>query len=111
MPHGQACNRGSGVLPFPQTNLQTGKRRPALVVADLPGDDLILCQITSQARSDGFSIPLLLDDFERGRLAKDSFIRPNRLFTVEQSVILYAAAKVKEVKIKAVRARVRELFG
>ncbi|MCB1224421.1 MAG: type II toxin-antitoxin system PemK/MazF family toxin [Verrucomicrobiaceae bacterium] len=36
------------VLPFPQTNLQTGKRRPALVVADLPGDDLILCQITSQ---------------------------------------------------------------
>jgi mRNA interferase MazF len=99
------------VLPFPQTNLQTGKRRPALVVADLPGDDLILCQITSQARSDGFSIPLLLDDFERGRLAQDSFIRPNRLFTIEQSVILYAAAKVKEAKLKAVRAKVRELFG
>ena len=44
------------VLPFPQTNLQTRKRRPALVVADLPGDDLILCQITSQIRSDGYSI-------------------------------------------------------
>ena len=28
------------VLPFSQTNLQAGKRRPALVVADLPGDDL-----------------------------------------------------------------------
>jgi mRNA interferase MazF len=40
------------VLPFPLTNLQPGKRRPALVVADLAGDDLILCQITSQARSD-----------------------------------------------------------
>ncbi len=36
------------VLPFPQTNLQAGKRRPALVVANLMGDDLILCQITSQ---------------------------------------------------------------
>lgn len=44
------------VLPFPQTNLQPGKRRPALVVADLAGDDLILCQITSQARSDAYSI-------------------------------------------------------
>lgn len=32
------------VLPFPQTDLQAGKRRPALVVADLTGDDLILCQ-------------------------------------------------------------------
>jgi hypothetical protein len=26
------------VLPFPQTNLRPGKRRPALVVADLTGD-------------------------------------------------------------------------
>ncbi|HEY3395200.1 MAG TPA: hypothetical protein VGK58_21040 [Lacipirellulaceae bacterium] len=30
------------VLPFPQTNLQQVKRRPALVVVDLFGDDLIL---------------------------------------------------------------------
>lgn len=40
------------VLPFPQTDLQAGKRRPALVVASLTGDDLILCQVTTQARSD-----------------------------------------------------------
>lgn len=46
------------VLPFPQTDLQTGKRRPALVVADLFGDDLILCQITTQSRRDGYSVPL-----------------------------------------------------
>jgi mRNA interferase MazF len=94
------------VFPFPQTNLQTGKRRPALVVADLKGDDLILCQITSQARSDGYSVPLTAMDFERGRLARDSFIRPNRLFTVEQSVILYAAGKVKPEKLIEVRARI-----
>ena len=99
------------VLPFPQTDLQTGKRRPALVVAGLPGDDLILCQITSQARNDGFSIPLLIADFERGRLVRDSFIRPNRLFTVEQSVILYAAGKVSDSKLKEVCAKIRELFA
>ena len=46
------------VLPFPQTNLQSGKRRPALVVTDLAGDDVILCQITSRARSDAYSVPL-----------------------------------------------------
>ena len=80
------------VLPFPQANLKAGKGRPALVVADLTGDDLILCQITSQARSDSYSIPLAAADFERGRLAVDSFTRPSRMFTVEQSVVLYAAA-------------------
>ncbi|SRR6266404_2973208 len=98
------------VLPFPQTNLQAGKRRPALVVADLSGDDLILCQITSQASSDNYSVPLTSTDFQRGRLAVDSFVRPNRLFTVEQSVILYAAAKVHNRKLTEVRAKVRELF-
>jgi len=49
------------VLPFPQTNLQTGKRRPALVVAGLTGDDLILCQITTQARSDAASAKFCRD--------------------------------------------------
>jgi hypothetical protein len=44
------------VLPFPQTDLQVGKRRPALVVADLAGDDLILCQITTQSRRDSYSV-------------------------------------------------------
>jgi len=99
------------VLPFPQTNLQAGKRRPALVVADLSGDDLILCQITSQFRSDGYSVPLAAADFERGRLTVESFIRPNRLFTVEQSVILYAAGKVKDPKLREVRSKIRELFA
>ena len=98
------------VVPFPQTNLQAGKRRPALVVADLKGDDLILCQITSQARSDGYSISLTASDFERGRLAVDSFIRPNRLFTVEQSAILYAAGKVKGAKLDETKTRIRQLF-
>ena len=98
------------VLPFPQTDLQAGKRRPALVVADLTGDDLILSQITSQARRDSYSVPLTRNDFERGHLNVDSFIRTNRLFTVEQSVVLYSAAKVKASKLAEVRARIRELF-
>ena len=98
------------VLPFPQTDLKAGKRRPALVVADLLGDDLILCQITSQAHSDGYSSPLSAASFERGRPAVDSFIRPNRLFTVHHSVIVYVTGKLRLEKLKEVKARLRELF-
>jgi len=99
------------VLPFPQTDLQAGKRRPALVVADLTGDDLILCQITSQSRRDSYSVPLASSDFEKGRLNVDSFIRPNRLFTVDHSVISYSAAKIKASKLDEVRAKIRQLFS
>jgi mRNA interferase MazF len=99
------------VLPFPQTNLQAGKRRPALVVADLTGDDLILCQITSQARPDDYSVALIDADFAKGKLAVASFARANRLFTVEQSVILYVAARVNDLKLEEVKARIRSLFA
>ena len=100
------------VLPFPQTDLQAGKRRPALVVADLTGDDLILCQITSQSRpNDSYSIKLTRAEFDHGRLNVDSFIRANRLFTVERSVVLYSPAKVKTSKLNEVRAKIRELFS
>ncbi len=98
------------VLPFPQTNLQPGKRRPALAVVDLPGDDVILCQITSQAHHDSYSISLDATDFQSGRLSVRSYIRPNRLFTVEQSVILYTAARLAVAKLDETLAKLRQLF-
>jgi mRNA interferase MazF len=51
------------VVPFPFSDLSNTKRRPALVIASLAGDDVILCQITSKSISDDYSIPLELGDF------------------------------------------------
>src|SRR5687768_7406148 len=99
------------VVPFPQTDLRAGKPRPALVLVDLPGDDVILTQITSQARYDGFSISLDASDFTRGRLPVASFIRPNRLFTVEQSVVIRSAGNVRPQKLQEVLAAVRQIFS
>jgi mRNA-degrading endonuclease toxin of MazEF toxin-antitoxin module len=98
------------IIPFPQTDLAAGKRRPALVVAELAGEDLILCQITSRARSDGFSIPLDSADFEHGQLRQLSYIRPQRLFTVDARVILYSAGKVRTSKLAEVLAKLRGIF-
>jgi len=81
------------------------------VVANLPGDDLVLCQITSQSRSSQDSIPLHAAGFARGQLALDSYIRAHRLFTVEQSVILYSAATIGPAKLAEVKARICQLFA
>jgi len=62
------------VIAFPRNDPAAGKRRPALVIADLPGEDLILCQITSRAHSDAFSVPLDHTHFERGQLPQPGFI-------------------------------------
>jgi mRNA interferase MazF len=57
------------------------------VLAGLKGEDLILCQITSQLRSDEYSIPLEDSDFVLGGLRQSSRIRPERLFTAESSIV------------------------
>ena len=96
------------IIPFPRTD--SGKRRPALVLADLPGADLILCQITSRAHSDAFAVPLDKTDCERGEIEAPGFIRTQRLFTVEQHVILHSVGKVTAEKFDEVFKRVRGLF-
>ncbi|MDI6764310.1 MAG: type II toxin-antitoxin system PemK/MazF family toxin [Thermodesulfobacteriota bacterium] len=87
------------VVPFPFSDLSKAKRRPALVVADLEGDDLILCQMTSQSVLDSYSIPLDEEHFESGSLNRKSNIRPNRLFTADNKIILYKAGHLKKEKI------------
>jgi mRNA interferase MazF len=99
------------IVPFPQTDLKPGKLRPALVLVDLPGDDLILCQITSQARSDGFSISLDASDIARGSLPVASFIRPNRLFTVDQTVIVRVAGRVSTAKLQESLTKARSILS
>jgi len=98
------------VIPFPHTDLVPGKRRPALVVADLSGEDLILCQITSKARFDGYSISLDTADFEKGSLPLLSYARPNRLFTAHVSVIQKTIGQLRPEKVADVLKALRQIF-
>jgi len=98
------------VLPFPHTDLTVGKRRPALVVANLPGDDLILCQITSQARHDGYSVGLAQADFVQGSLNSPSYVRPNRLFTVDVACVLRKVGRISRDKFASVASSINHLI-
>ncbi len=90
------------VLPFPFSDLSSSKKRPALVVATLQGDDVICCQITSAERFDLYALGLSDNDFKNGSLHQSSMIRPNRLFTADRSIILYSVGSLKLKKIKEV---------
>lgn len=90
------------VVPFPYSDLSNVRRRPALVIANLQGDDLILCQITSRSIRDDYAIELRIDDFEEGNLRQTSNIRPNCIFTADSHIILYKAGKIKEIKLNEI---------
>ena len=98
------------VLPFPFSDLSKSRKRPALVVADLKAQDIILCQITSKARIDDYCIVLGNDDFKQGGLNLTSMIRPNKLFTADKSIILYRIGSLKKEKIKEVETELVKIF-
>ena len=98
------------VVPFPFSDLTQAKRRPALVIATLAGDDLILCQITSQRIADGYAITLESSDFSEGGLNQTSNIRLNRLFTADREIILYKSGKLKTEKLNEAIAKIVEII-
>ena len=94
------------VTPFPFSDLRSLIKRPALIVANLKGEDLILCQITSKKHSDPYQILLEKKDFSNGSLSVDSFIKPSILFTLRTPIILYKIGKVNKNKINEVENKI-----
>ena len=86
------------VLTFPFSDLSSSKRRPALVIAKASEQDLILAQITSQSFYDMYAVGINVNDFETGGLRISSNIRANKLFTAENSIIIYKAGSLKPEK-------------
>lgn len=97
------------VLPFPFSDLSASRRRPALVIAPLQNDDVILCMITSQAVKDGNAVPLTNSDFVSGGLPRQSNIRPNRLFAADSRIILRSAGRLSDGKMQQVVGAIVEI--
>jgi len=80
---------GSVVLvSFPFSDLSHAKLRPAVVLAKVSHGDLILCQITSNPYSDSTAIKLTAAQFLNGFLERESFVRPGKLFTANEKIIV-----------------------
>lgn len=98
------------VLPFPYTDFSGAKKRPAVVVANLKGQNIILAQITTNRRNDEDLVSLSKKDFSSGSLSSESFIMASLIFTADSSKISYKAGKMKPEKVKEVQNKLVEVF-
>jgi mRNA interferase MazF len=53
-----------------------------------------LCQITSNPYGDPASVALTVDSFAEGGLPRESFVRPAKVFTASQSIVVRSAARL-----------------
>ena len=96
---------------FPFTDLTGFSKRPALVLANLRGDDMILCQITTQhSRYDEYAINLENGDLSIGELPQSSYIRVNKIFTASKRVILKKIGKITKNKLLETENKLLEII-
>jgi mRNA interferase MazF len=97
------------VFHFPQTDLEEGKLRPALLLGKLPGnyDDWLICMISSQTRQyiEGFDELVQEDDNDFGEsgLKVTSVIRVGRLAVVSGEILLGAIGQVSSERLSRVK--------
>ncbi|HLC53515.1 MAG TPA: type II toxin-antitoxin system PemK/MazF family toxin [Candidatus Nanoarchaeia archaeon] len=94
------------VLNFPFSNLTQSKRRPAFIIKVPKGGDLIVCQITGTSQEKSAEIPIKREDFEKENLKVESYLRMDKVFSVEKSLIKYKIGPLKKEKIEEILEKV-----
>ncbi len=99
MRSGTRYEQGDIVLvPFPFTNLKAVKKRPVLILSNNDyndsSEDTITCGITSNIGNHDHSVLIDNKDLVSGSIPVQSRIKADKLFTLEQSIIVKKMAKV-----------------
>ena len=99
------------LIRFPQTDLQAGKLRPAVVVAITPGRyaEVLLALVSSRTYQAIPEFDEIIDpsdsDFKTTGLKVRSVIRLARLATVETSVISARLGNISPVRLRQISKR------
>lgn len=99
------------LISFPFSNLKGQKIRPALVLAQVEFENLILCQITSKPYSSKSAIQIISSDFTQGGLPVESYVRPDKLFTADATIIKNTAGVLNTEKTNKILQKIHNLFN
>ena len=95
---------------FPFSDLANTKLRPCLILGKAGFNDILLCQITSKQYGSKKAIRLIKSDFSQGSLVVDSFIRPDKIATLDRSRIKRLLGKIDDRKLDEVKQRLKTIL-
>ena len=90
------------VIYFPFSNLVQFKPRPVLIIKIPKGEDMIVNQITGSSYEKSVEIKIENKDFSKGSLKKDSYLRLDKIFSIEKSLVKYKIGSLKPEKFNEI---------
>ena len=94
------------VLEFPFSDLKSYKRRPSLIIKVPQGEDVIICQITAESQKKDVEVPISNNDFIKGSLKRDSYVRIDKITTIKRTRIKYKIGSLKQNKFNEIISKV-----
>ena len=100
------------LVDFPFSDLKQTKKRPALVIGSLEGNNSILCQITTKQRNIQKYEILLPKEHCKGNIRFDSFIHVDMIFTLHKSLIYRKIGEIENLKTqKEISQKIRIILN
>jgi mRNA interferase MazF len=90
------------VIDFPFSNLKNVKRRPVLILKIPKGEDIIVLQITGDSYEALLEVPIKKEDFKHGGLKRDSYVRIDKIASIEKFLIEYKVGALKQDKFNEI---------
>lgn len=95
------------LIKFPFSDSSAQKLRPCLIIGTAEFGDIIVCQITSKRYSSKRAVPIIKNDFQGGLITTDSFVRPDKIATLDAQIIARVLGKLSEDKMADVNSALK----
>lgn len=102
------------LLPYPFSNLEQKKIRPAIVISNNNFNkicnDFIAVPLTSVIKDEPFSLLINQSDMKNGKLIKTSRVRLDKMFSVEKRLVQMKIGDVNDTFFDKLKSEIIEVF-
>jgi len=97
------------IIGFPFTNMNSAVLRPAVVLADVGDEDIIVSKITSQRRD--VETDLYINNWQDKGLLRKSYVRLSKIATLNRKDIRKKISSLDEEDQRKAKEILKKLFG
>ena len=102
------------IVPFPFSNLSGIRQRPVLVLSKTnylrECEDVVTCGITSNLKDSKYSLLINNSNLIEGSIPIKSRIKVDKLFTLEQSIVIKKLGRIKKETMNKVKEEFLKLI-
>ena len=102
------------LLPFPFSDLEGSKVRPAVVISNdefnRKSFDVLMVPVTSVIKEESHSVLIEQKDLSSGKLLKKSRMRIDKIFNVEKNLVIMKIGLINRDTFDKIKKKILKLF-